>query len=506
MEGIRIYFKEAFGTVRWVGSIQGKEGTWVGIEWDDESKGRHSGEYEGVQYFQTRYPNHGSFLKESVFTSDQTPSVSIEYAILNKYADRNELDLTETYAYTGQNRKKPIELVGTDKIISKQEKIDSLKEIALQNCAVGTINSGFGSKILSCETLRLDLNLLNSWDQVAKVLDEVPQLKTLTLTGNRLELPLTRPTTSALQVLILNKMTLTCASIVPVLAQFPSLSELHLYKNLCNDLQVPLDLLQNLTLLNLEDNNIADWASVSTQCKHLNHLEKLILNENPIGAIVYEGGFPKLNAISIENCGISAWSSVEELEKFPGQIKELRIARNNALGADMRLSIQRFNIIARIGALTMLSGSAVRPQERLEAERYFMRSMMDVPGLDSSPRWLELLAKHGPPSEIFSRVVTDKDTLEGQTLNSNTATMVIRCLATAGMGKEVKKKLILNMTVADLKNMCCRLFGVKNNEIKLSFHDKSSFMPEVFEDNLKSIGHYILTETGEIWVEDLKSS
>jgi hypothetical protein len=503
MEGNRICFKGAYGTVRWNGIIQGKEGNWIGIEWDDQSKGKHSGEFEGVSYFKTRFPNHGSFVKESVVFSECSPAVSLEFAILNKYADRNELDLTETYAFTGQNRKKPIELVGTEKIISKQEKVDMLKEIALQGCLVGEITSGFGRRIVSCETLRLDQNLLNSWDQVSLILDEVPQLKTLSLTANRLELPLKRPTTSALQVLVLNNMGLTCQDLVNVLPQFPSLQELHLYKNFCNDLIISNELLQSLILLNLEDNQITSWQAVSELCKGLNNLEKLILNENPIGEVNYQGGFPQLTALSIENCGISNWSSIDELEKFPGKIKELRIARNPGLGAEMRLSIQRFNIIARVGSLSMLSGSAVRAQERLEAERYYLRSMMDVTGLESSSRWQELINKHGPPSEIFSRVVTEKDTLAGQTLNSNTASLIIRCLATTGMGKEVKKKLILSMTVADLKNMCAKLFGVKNNEIRLSFHDKSSFMPEVMDDNLKSIGYYVMTETGEIWVEDL---
>lgn len=503
MEGTRICFKDSYGTVRWTGNIQNKEGLWIGIEWDNPEKGKHSGFFEGIQYFHTRFPNHGSFLKEQVFTSESTPGCSIEYAIFNKYADWNEMDFSETYVPTVKNQKKTIELVGTEKILKKQEKVENLKEIALQGCFVISITPGFGQKLVNCETFRLDQNLLNSWDQISSVLEELPQLHTLSLSNNRLELPLTNPKTSALSILVLNNMALTCSDLLPILPQFPSLQELHLYKNFCNDFNIPIHLIEKLNLLNLENNQISDWESVSNQCKDLQNLEKLILNENPLGHIAYQGGFMNLSALSIENCNLTQWTTVDELGKFPGLIKELRIARNPGLGQGSSLTLFRFNVVARIGSLQMLSGSAVRSQERLEAERFFLRSNLDNPAITASSRWQELVQKHGPPGEISCKVVSEKDNLAEQTLNSNTVTMLLRSIAKSSAGKEVKKKLVLSMTVADLKNMCSKLFGVKNSQIKLSFRDPGSIMPEFFDDNLKSIGYYILSENGEIWVEDL---
>ena len=34
--------------------VQGYEGVWIGVEWDDEGRGRHDGTVNGVQYFHTR--------------------------------------------------------------------------------------------------------------------------------------------------------------------------------------------------------------------------------------------------------------------------------------------------------------------------------------------------------------------------------------------------------------------------------------------------------------------
>lgn len=42
------------GTIRFVGPVPPTQGIWLGVEWDDVGRGKHSGEKDGVQYFQTR--------------------------------------------------------------------------------------------------------------------------------------------------------------------------------------------------------------------------------------------------------------------------------------------------------------------------------------------------------------------------------------------------------------------------------------------------------------------
>lgn len=38
-------------TVRYVGKVEGTTGDWLGVEWDDPTRGKHSGEHNGVRYF-----------------------------------------------------------------------------------------------------------------------------------------------------------------------------------------------------------------------------------------------------------------------------------------------------------------------------------------------------------------------------------------------------------------------------------------------------------------------
>lgn len=49
--GRRISYEENLCTVRYVGEISGTKGQWLGVEWDEPSRGKHDGMHDGVRYF-----------------------------------------------------------------------------------------------------------------------------------------------------------------------------------------------------------------------------------------------------------------------------------------------------------------------------------------------------------------------------------------------------------------------------------------------------------------------
>lgn len=51
--GTRItYQKQHIGTVRYAGPVDGTNGDWLGVEWDDaETRGKHDGVKDGKRYF-----------------------------------------------------------------------------------------------------------------------------------------------------------------------------------------------------------------------------------------------------------------------------------------------------------------------------------------------------------------------------------------------------------------------------------------------------------------------
>jgi dynactin complex subunit len=42
------------GTIRYVGEVEGTEGVWLGVEWDDANRGKHSGTRGETTYFTCR--------------------------------------------------------------------------------------------------------------------------------------------------------------------------------------------------------------------------------------------------------------------------------------------------------------------------------------------------------------------------------------------------------------------------------------------------------------------
>jgi len=53
--GTRLSICSSICTVKYIGPVDGTNGTWLGVEWDDSGRGKHSGSHQGRAYFTTRY-------------------------------------------------------------------------------------------------------------------------------------------------------------------------------------------------------------------------------------------------------------------------------------------------------------------------------------------------------------------------------------------------------------------------------------------------------------------
>ena len=64
--GTRLIVDRCRATVRYVGAVDGQQGTWVGLEWDEVSRGKHNGTVGGRQYFSCKSSAPtGSFVREA---------------------------------------------------------------------------------------------------------------------------------------------------------------------------------------------------------------------------------------------------------------------------------------------------------------------------------------------------------------------------------------------------------------------------------------------------------
>jgi len=49
--GTRFIHSGYTGTILYVGEVDGAVGVWLGVEWDDSSRGKHDGIKDGKRYF-----------------------------------------------------------------------------------------------------------------------------------------------------------------------------------------------------------------------------------------------------------------------------------------------------------------------------------------------------------------------------------------------------------------------------------------------------------------------
>lgn len=50
----RIECNEEFGTVKYIGPVDGAQDIWLGIDWDNPERGKHDGSVNGKRYFHAR--------------------------------------------------------------------------------------------------------------------------------------------------------------------------------------------------------------------------------------------------------------------------------------------------------------------------------------------------------------------------------------------------------------------------------------------------------------------
>ena len=87
--GCRVETRDgARATVRYVGPVVGQDGEWVGVEWDDPTRGKHDGSYGGTRYFEcAANPADGATPASFVRPLKIRPGVTFAEALRTKYLD-----------------------------------------------------------------------------------------------------------------------------------------------------------------------------------------------------------------------------------------------------------------------------------------------------------------------------------------------------------------------------------------------------------------------------------
>lgn len=393
--GMRMQQQSSRGFVRYIGALEGRgDQIWVGIEWDDATRGKHSGSVDGVSYFTTRNEGSGSFIKASkVGKGGRTH-------FLRAVEQRYIADATDT-AHLSQHH----EVGGTGGVVEfrVQDRLLPLRKLEFVDvsglCVAALydapgLSHGLGELFVVMRELRVADSLFSSIAVVRNLLSEFPGLQVLDLSGNFLYPEESyvkdseREQHEGLHTLIMNQCKVAWDGVQGVCARTPNLRELRVYQCEIATLQqsaVFLGTFANLELLDLDQNSVP-WGMVVTHLGALPCLNELYLSRNGLidcdvfyVADVQELAlFRKLKTLSLAQNMLDGWQVVTALHGLPA-LCHLRLA-GNKITEDYQTDdttkqfaglTSRMQAIGRIGGLQVLDGSKISEDERRYAEKMY---------------------------------------------------------------------------------------------------------------------------------------
>ncbi|CAN8098659.1 unnamed protein product [Discula destructiva] len=430
--GQRLSYDGALCTVRYVGQVSGANGHWLGVEWDDPSRGKHDGAHKGTRYFTclSRFPTAASFVRPS--RPAEKPRTFLE-ALQDKYAgevaaDQQPISSGPQVVISG----KVAEEVGFDKIRKQQAQLNQLRLVFVDDmridsaCAAGGNDKPIRDACPKVTELALSRNLFANLGPVVEICSQLSELRGLSLNGNRFQHVLqdssllrAEASFQGVRELAIDETLLRWDESCHIASKFPSLATLYASSNQLARLTPlpPPSLATNLVSIYLEFNDITALADISSLTTLIS-LRDLHLKGNSIlalesdsadGPLVFSAS---LTYLDISYNKIHKWSCIDAIpDSFPG-LTSLRLAHNpiynnpglNDPSDSTTLSTAKATVteeaymltIGRLASLTSLNFSAVTPTDRSNAEMFYLsrigRQLSSVP--ETPEAEAKVLAQH----------------------------------------------------------------------------------------------------------------
>ncbi|XP_043197939.1 tubulin-specific chaperone E-like isoform X3 [Amphibalanus amphitrite] len=473
-------------TVRFVGSVTGADGLWVGVEWDNPERGKHNGTVKGKQYFMTSHATGGSMVRPRKLARP----VQCAQAVVDRYGaildtdstvDRQELD-----ALQQDINARFVQVIGLTKLNKKQSKLDQLKNVYLRDsCVAGDSSQLLGQLCPNIEELDLAENLLSSWAAVAEITRQLPKLRILNISENRLAEPdaALRPAFASLQILMANRQRYTWEEVLQCAPMWPDVRRLTLVTNRIRSLAPPPpEVFQQLDSLDLDSNPIGNWAEVM-KLASLPKLRDLGLANTGLRRLEVpeqsDALFPALQAIVLDSNQIDEWSSVSALDRLPALVDVT--LRNNPVTAIEKPETTRELIIARVSKLQVLNRTEVTREERRWAELDYLRRFGPawreaggrLPAAERGDAWRAFLQTHprypaicdawGAPEDSELKITSD-------TISANMVSVRLVLLTREGEQlRDLERRLPLTMRLSKLKVLVNKLFRGNIKQLELSY-------------------------------------
>jgi tubulin-specific chaperone E len=184
--GRRLSFNNHLCTVRYHGPLSGQTGDWLGVEWDEQDRGKHNGHYEGKQIFRplSLATTSSSFIRPSRVAD--TPRSFLE-ALRHKYGEE---DLERNHATNDSSIEisgKVVEEVGFDQIRKQQAALQELKIVVLDGMRIegvrdedtGKVQQEIANTCPNIMELDVSCNLFEDLKEIAAICAPLKRLLVL---------------------------------------------------------------------------------------------------------------------------------------------------------------------------------------------------------------------------------------------------------------------------------------------------------------------------------------
>ncbi|KAI1767586.1 Thioesterase/thiol ester dehydrase-isomerase [Hypoxylon sp. FL1150] len=390
--GDRLSYDGAVCTVRYVGEVSGTSGSWLGVEWDDPTRGKHDGSHKGTRYFtcKSKSATAASFVRP---TRPAEKPQSFVVAVTEKYA--SELAKTSVIKFSN----KVAEEVGFDKIQRKQAQLSELRVVIVDGARIAVPrfegDEPISKAFPKIAELDLSRNLFQKVGTVVAICSELPALRNLRLNGNRFQdinhdegLEKSEGHLKNIQDLALEETLMNWEEICHITTKFHALTTLSAGANQLSFLpETPLSTLAStLVSLNLEFNNFNTIADIASLAK-LTSLRNLHLKGNFISTVTQDAPqdlpvlSPSLKYVDLSYNKVSSWAFVDALPAcFPG-LRSLRFAHNPIYdNPDPEFSTQSKTVteeaymftVGRLANLKALNFGTISASDRQDAEMFYL--------------------------------------------------------------------------------------------------------------------------------------
>ncbi|KAF2631912.1 tubulin-specific chaperone E [Macroventuria anomochaeta] len=528
--GKRLSFDGQLCTVRFRGAVEGTKGEWLGVEWDNPTRGKHSGEHQGHRYFEclSTHATAGSFIRptrkpdaprsfvealKAKYADDDFEDPSVQVVFVTKESDNAKAKkdpaarLNQPIRFNG----KIAEEVGFDKIRKQLAQIEELRFVILDGLRMWRPEVRQGArtddelewpqnatdiKDACPKTYELDLsrNLFEEWREIAAICEQLDRLKILRVDGTRFtdtslteaELQRCRQIFANITTLKLEDDLLPWEDLVNITHQFSALTTCSASSNFYSSL-TPHILNPSITDLTLEENLFPSLSALEPLTKMPN-LQRLILKSNKISEVgTPQPIFPTaLREVDLSFNEITTWSFIEQLEHvFPG-LTSLRVSHNplyEALqapdGRPLTADDGYMLTLARLGNLKTLNHSPISGKERLNAESYYLslivKEVQFAPEnlreqiLGNHPRYKWLCEEYGEPDIKRSKNAVNPNSLAARLLR-------IKFYLTSDKTKAHEVEIPMSCTVYTVLGVVGKQFGVMPMDCRLIW-ETGDWMP-----------------------------